>query len=84
VGRMPRLSRRAEARRETEADGPVAEIRRTIRRAAMRSGVYLCSWSAMVAARAVAVPLQAEDFGSQGLAPVQEAIAAVQAGPKSG
>ena len=26
-------------------------------------------------------PLQAEDFGSQGLAPVQEAIAAVQAGP---
>ncbi len=43
--------------------------------------LYLCSWSAMVAATAVAVPLQAEDFGSQGLAPVQEAVAAVQAGP---
>ncbi len=43
--------------------------------------LHLLSWSAMVAASGVCVPLQPEDFGSQGLAPVQEAIAAVQAGP---
>jgi chromosome partitioning protein len=43
--------------------------------------LHLCSWSAMTAASHVIVPLQPEDFGSQGLAPVQEAIAAVQAGP---
>ena len=43
--------------------------------------LHLCSWSAMAAASHVVVPLQPEDFGSQGLAPVQEAIAAVQAGP---
>lgn len=43
--------------------------------------LHLCSWSAMTAASHVVVPLQPEDFGSQGLAPVQEAIAAVQAGP---
>src|SRR5262249_30292235 len=36
---------------------------------------------AMTASTHVVVPLQPEDFGSQGLAPVQEAIAAVQAGP---
>ena len=35
----------------------------------------------MTAASHVVVPLQPEDFGTQGLAPVQEAIAAVQAGP---
>jgi chromosome partitioning protein len=29
----------------------------------------------------VVVPLQAEDYGSQGLSPIQSAIAAVQAGP---
>jgi chromosome partitioning protein len=43
--------------------------------------LHLCSWAAMTAASHVVVPLQPEDFGSQGLAPVQEAIAAVQAGP---
>jgi chromosome partitioning protein len=43
--------------------------------------LHLCSWSAMTAASHVVVPLQPEDFGSQGLAPVQEAVAAVQAGP---
>lgn len=43
--------------------------------------LHLCSWAAMTAADRVVVPLQPEDFGSQGLAPVQEAIAAVQAGP---
>jgi chromosome partitioning protein len=43
--------------------------------------LHLCSWAAMKAATHVVVPLQPEDFGSQGLAPVQEAIAAVQARP---
>jgi chromosome partitioning protein len=42
--------------------------------------LHLCSWAAMTAASHVVVPLQPEDFGSQGLAPVQEAIAAVRAG----
>ena len=42
--------------------------------------LHLCSWAAMTAASHVVVPLQPEDFGSQGLAPVQEAIAAVQGG----
>jgi chromosome partitioning protein len=45
--------------------------------------LHLCSWAAMTAASHVVVPLQPEDFGSQGLAPVQEAIAAVQAGPNA-
>lgn len=43
--------------------------------------LHLLAWTAMVAADRVVTPLQPEDFGSQGLAPVQEAIAAVQAGP---
>lgn len=43
--------------------------------------IHMLSWSALVAATHVVVPLQPEDFGSQGLAPVQEAIAAVQGGP---
>jgi chromosome partitioning protein len=43
--------------------------------------LHLCSWAALVASDSIVVPLQAEDFGSQGLAPVQEAIAAVQSGP---
>jgi chromosome partitioning protein len=43
--------------------------------------LHLCSWAALVASDSIVVPLQAEDFGSQGLAPVQEAIAAVQGGP---
>ena len=42
--------------------------------------IHMLSWSALVAATHVVVPLQPEDFGSQGLAPVQEAIAAVQGG----
>jgi chromosome partitioning protein len=40
--------------------------------------LHLCSWAAMAAASHVVVPLQAEDFGSQGLAPVQEAIETVR------
>jgi chromosome partitioning protein len=43
--------------------------------------IHLCSWAALTGADAVVVPLQAEDYGSQGLAPIQSAIAAVQAGP---
>jgi chromosome partitioning protein len=43
--------------------------------------IHLCSWAALTGADAVVVPLQAEDYGSQGLAPIQSAIAAVQSGP---
>lgn len=43
--------------------------------------LHLCSWAAMTASTHVVVPLQPEDFGSQGLVPVQEAFAAVQGGP---
>ena len=43
--------------------------------------LQLCSWAALVASDAIVVPLQAEDFGSQGLIPVQDAIAAVREGP---
>jgi chromosome partitioning protein len=41
--------------------------------------LHLCSWAALVAADAVIVPLQAEDYGAQGIASVQTAVAAVQA-----
>jgi chromosome partitioning protein len=41
--------------------------------------LHLCSWAALVAADAVVVPLQAEDYGAQGIASVQAAVAAVQA-----
>ena len=43
--------------------------------------IHLCSWAALTGADAVVVPLQPEDYGSQGLVPIQSAIAAVQAGP---
>jgi chromosome partitioning protein len=43
--------------------------------------LHLCSWGALVASDRIVVPLQAEDFGSQGLAPVQASILAVQSGP---
>ena len=46
--------------------------------------LHLCSWAALVGSDRIVVPLQAEDFGSQGLMPVVEAIGAVQAGPNSG
>jgi chromosome partitioning protein len=46
--------------------------------------LHLCSWAALVASDTIVVPLQPEDFGSQGLAPVQESIEAVQAGPNPG
>src|SRR4051794_35761285 len=41
--------------------------------------VQLCSWAALVAAAAVVVPLQAEDYGAQGLVAVRRSIRAVQA-----
>ena len=46
--------------------------------------LHLCSWAALVASDHIVVPLQAEDFGSQGLIPVLDAIAAVQGGPNPG
>src|SRR5262249_1331342 len=42
--------------------------------------IYLCAWSAMVAAQGVVVPLQAEDYGAQGVAAIQDAIDHVRAG----
>jgi chromosome partitioning protein len=35
----------------------------------------LCSWSALVAGDGVVVPLQAEDYGAQGIAAIQRAVA---------
>ena len=40
--------------------------------------LHLCSWTALVAADAVVVPLQAEDYGAQDIVSVQEAVAAVR------
>ncbi len=43
--------------------------------------LHLCSWTALVAADALVVPVMPEDFGAQGLADVQESVARVLAGP---
>jgi chromosome partitioning protein len=43
--------------------------------------LHLCSWAALVASTHLVVPLQAEDYGAQGLGPVQEALDLVVAGP---
>jgi chromosome partitioning protein len=43
--------------------------------------LYLCSWAALVASDHIVVPVMAEDFGSQGLAPVERSIRAVRSGP---
>jgi len=43
--------------------------------------LHLCSWSALVASTHIIVPLQPEDFGSQGLADVHESIDRVRSGP---
>jgi chromosome partitioning protein len=43
--------------------------------------LHLCSCAALIASDRIIVPLQAEDFGSQGLAPVLECVESVQAGP---
>lgn len=36
--------------------------------------LYLCSWNALLAADFVVVPLQAEDFGAQGIPHIQRAV----------
>ncbi len=41
--------------------------------------LHLCSWNALLAANWVVVPLQAEDFGAQGITHVQRAIDAALA-----
>jgi chromosome partitioning protein len=41
----------------------------------------LCSWAALVASTHLIVPLQAEDYGAQGIMDVQDSVAMVQAGP---
>jgi chromosome partitioning protein len=41
--------------------------------------VQLCSWAALVASDGVIVPLQAEDYGAQGLVAVQRSLARVRA-----
>lgn len=41
----------------------------------------LCSWAALVASDHLVVPLQAEDFGSQGIAAILDFVDAIQAGP---
>jgi chromosome partitioning protein len=40
--------------------------------------LHLCGWAGLAASDGVVVPLQAEDYGAQGLGPVQAAIAAVR------
>lgn len=40
--------------------------------------LHLCSWAAMVAADRLVVPLQAEDYGAQGLLDIRESVALVQ------
>jgi chromosome partitioning protein len=43
--------------------------------------LHLCSWAALAASDHLVVPLQAEDFGSQGVAAILDCVGAVQAGP---
>jgi chromosome partitioning protein len=43
--------------------------------------LHLCSWAALVASDHLIVPLQPEDYGAQGLGPVQESIDLVAGGP---
>ena len=40
--------------------------------------LHLCGWAALTASDGLVVPLQAEDYGAQGIASVQAAVAAVQ------
>lgn len=44
----------------------------------------LCSWAALVASEHLVVPLQAEDYGAQGIMDVQESMEMVQSGPNPG
>jgi chromosome partitioning protein len=41
----------------------------------------LCSWAALVASDFLIVPLQAEDYGAQGIMDVQDSVALVTSGP---
>jgi chromosome partitioning protein len=43
--------------------------------------LHLCSWAALVASNHLVVPLQAEDYGAQGLGPVQDSVDLVASGP---
>lgn len=43
--------------------------------------LHLCSWAALVASDHLIVPLQAEDYGAQGLGPVQDSVDLVATGP---
>jgi chromosome partitioning protein len=43
--------------------------------------LHLCSWAALVASTHLLVPLQAEDYGAQGLGPVRDLADAVARGP---
>lgn len=43
--------------------------------------LHLCSWAALVASDHLIVPLQPEDYGAQGLGPVQESVDLVATGP---
>lgn len=44
----------------------------------------LCSWASLTASSHLIVPLQAEDYGAQGIMDVQDSVAMVQAGPNPG
>jgi chromosome partitioning protein len=44
----------------------------------------LCSWAALVASGHLVVPLQAEDYGAQGIMDVQESVEMVRSGPNPG
>ncbi|WZP01106.1 ParA family protein (plasmid) [Isosphaeraceae bacterium EP7] len=46
--------------------------------------LHLCAWAALVAADHLIVPLQAEDFGSQGIAAILDCVDAVRSGPNPG
>jgi chromosome partitioning protein len=46
--------------------------------------LHLCAWAALTAAGHLVVPLQAEDFGSQGIAAILECVDAVRAGANPG
>lgn len=41
--------------------------------------LHLCGWSALTASDGLVIPLQAEDYGAQGIVAVMEAVAAVRA-----
>jgi len=43
-----------------------------------------CSWAALLAADGLVVPLQAEDYGAQGVRAIQDWLHAVQSGPNPG